>query len=161
ARLLAAADLDRRHLALHEPGDRLHLAGDQRRWRAGRVDAHHANLVAVELAAFDEGRPLLELGRAGRDRDALAFEVLRRVDGGVGEHRDAGRIAPVDPGDRTDVHSFRDAVADHETVGEPDLRRLAGDQLRGAARALARAELDVEAGLFVEALLLRHHESGV
>src|SRR5262249_59212306 len=49
ARLLAAADLDRRHLALHEPGDRLHLAGDQRRWRAGRGDRHPANLVAGEL----------------------------------------------------------------------------------------------------------------
>src|SRR5262249_35125462 len=147
ARLLVAADLDRRNLALHEAGDRVHLAGDERRRRAGRVDGHHANLVAIELAAFDEGGPLLELGGARRDRDALAFEVRGRTDGGIGQHRDAGRIAPIDAGDRTDVHPLGHAVADDEAIGEAELGRLAGNQLRGAARALAGTEVDVETGL--------------
>src|SRR6185436_9585538 len=54
-----------------------------------------------------------------------------------------------------------DAGADDESVGEAELAGLAGDQLGRAARSLSRPHVHVEAGLFIEALVLGDHESGI
>ncbi len=160
-RLHIAADLHARRLSLDEAGDRRDLPGDQRRRGAGRIDVDHADLGRVEPAALGEGRPLQELRRSGGDGDRLAFQILRRGDGRILAHDHASRIAPIDRRDRADVHAFRHAVSDDEAVGESDLRRLAGDELRGAARTLALPHVDVETGLLVEALVHGRHEAGV
>src|SRR5213080_3508248 len=52
-------------------------------------------------------------------------------------------------------------IADNITIGEAELRRLAGNELGGASGSLAGADLDVETGLFVKAFLLCHHEAGI
>ncbi len=147
-------------LALGIAGDRDNLPV-QRRRGAGRIDIGDADFVAIELAAFDEGRPLLELGAARRDADRLAFQILQRLDVGVREHHHGSRILAVDRRHGPDVDAFRHAEADNETVGKAELRRLAGDELRGAAGAFARADVDVETDLAVEALVLRDHEAAV
>ncbi len=161
AGLLVAADFHRRNLPLGEAGNRRDLARYQRRRGAGRIDADDPDLAGVDTAALREGRPLLELGRPWGERDAFSFQVLRGLDVGIGEHDHRGRIAPVDAGDGPDAHALGDAVADHEAVRIAELGRLAGDQLGGAARALAGPDVDVEAGLGIEALVLRHHETGI
>jgi len=46
-------------------------------------------------------------------------------------------------------------------VGEPDLRRLVGDQLGGIAGAFAGGDRDVESGLTIEALVMRDEETEV
>ena len=158
ARLVVAADLHARHIALGEAGDGGDLPGDQRGRAASGIDVGDPDLAGIEAAALHESGPLLKLGRAGRDGNGFALEVLRRLDVGVREHDYRGRIAPVDAGDGPDAHALRDAVADHKAVRKSELRRLAGDELRGAAGTLARTEVDVEAGLLVVALVLRHRK---
>ena len=118
-------------------------------------------LSLVELAAFDEGGPLLELGPARRDSDRLAFQFLGGLDAGFREHDGGGRVAPVDRADHRELHALGDAGADDEPVGEPELAGLAGDQLGRAARSFSGPHVHVEAGLVIEALVLGDHESGI
>jgi hypothetical protein len=61
------------------------------------------------------------------------------------------------PPDR--AHPFRYAVADDKTIREPELRRLAGDELSSAPRSFARTNFDVEPSLLVEAFVLRDQET--
>ncbi len=160
-RLLVAADLHTRHEALREAADAVDLAGDQRRRRAGRVGVDHLDVAGVHTAALGEGRPLLEAGTAGGNGQGLAFEVLGLGDAGIGKHHDRGRIAAIDRTHHPDAGALGDRIADAEPVREAELRRLGGHQLCRAARALARADVDVEARVLIEALALRHHEAGV
>ncbi len=69
------------------------------------------------------------------------------------------RIAAIDARHHLDVQALGNAVADHIAVGKPELRGLAGDELRGTAGALARTDIHVEPDLSVEALLLRDDEA--
>src|SRR6185312_8401640 len=108
-----------------------------RRADAGRVDVDDADLVRIDAGAFYEGRPLLELRAARGHRHGSAFEVLERTDRRLVQHHDGGRVAPVDGADGLDRHALGDAVGDDETVRETDRRRLAGDELRRGAGALA------------------------
>src|SRR5262249_20266295 len=98
---------------------------------------------------------------SGRNGNGLALKVLRRLDLGVGEDDDRGRIATIQSGDRPDVHALRHAVADDIAVREAKLRRLAGNELGGVSGSLAGANLDVETDLFVKAFVLCHHEASI
>ena len=132
-RVLLGADFDPRNRALRVARDRLHLSCHQRGHRAGGIDIDDLDLVAVELAAFDESGPLLELGAARCDPDRLALQILGRLDAQFREHDGGGRIAPVHGRDHDQLHALGDARSDHKAVGEAELAGLAGDQLGRAA----------------------------
>ncbi len=58
-----------------------------------------------------------------------------------------------------DAHALGHAVSDDEPVREAELRGLAGDELGGAPRPLAWTDFNAEAGLLVEAFVLRNQET--
>jgi len=80
ARLLVAADLHARHIALGKAGNGGNLTSDQRRRTAGRIDVGDANLAPVEAAALHKSGPLLELGRTRGDGNAFSLEIFRGLD---------------------------------------------------------------------------------
>ena len=102
---------------------------------------------------------MLELRTARCHRDSFAFKIFRRLDRGIGKHHDGGRGTAVNAADGLDFHALGNTVADDKAVGETDLGRLAGDQLRGAGRALSGGDGDIEPGLAIKPLLLRYDEA--
>ena len=160
-RLRVAADFNAWDLTQRVAGDGRNLPRYQRRWAACGIDIDDTNFAGVEPTTLDEGRPLLELGRSGRNGNGLALKVLGRLDVGVGEDDGRGRIATIESGDRPDVHSLRHAVADDIAVREAKLRRLAGNELGGVSGSLAGANLNVETDLFVKAFVLCHHKASI
>src|SRR5712692_3604687 len=160
-RLLVAADLDARHIALRIAGDGGNLPGDQCRRAAGGIDIDNANLAGIEAAALHEGGPLLKLGCSRGYGNGLSLEVFRRPDVRFIEDHDCGRIAPEDAGDHPDAHPLRHAGPDDKSIREAELRRLAGNELGSASRPLAGADLDIEPGLLVEAFVLRDQETRI
>src|SRR6516165_11502920 len=141
-RLFIAPDLNARHIALSIAGDRGDLAGDESRRAAGRIDIGEPNLAPIKAAALHEGGPLHKLGPPSWTGNGLALQILWSLNVGLIEHHDRGRVASVDSGHHLDAHPFRYAIADHKTVCEAELRRLAGDELGGAPRALTRTDFD-------------------
>src|SRR5262245_7327335 len=160
-RLRVAADFHAWDLTQRVAGNGRNLPRYQRRRAARGIDIDDADLAGIEPTTLDESRPLLELSRTGCNGNGLALKVLRRLDVGVGEDDDRSRIATIQSGDCHDTHAFRDTVPHDIAVREAKLRRLAGDELSGVSGPLAGANLDVEAGLFVKAFVLCHHEAGI
>jgi hypothetical protein len=117
--------------------------------------------VASMPAPLTKAGPLQEHSAACSYRDGFAFEILRRLDAGIGEGDDGGRPAPKNAADGFDRHALGDAVGGDKAVGEADLRRLAGDQLRGAGRAFSGGDRNVEPGFAIKALFMRHDEAAI
>jgi hypothetical protein len=154
--VLLLRDLANAGLVHDEEGHRVGGAPDERGRHGGRVHAHPRHRVGLEPGELLEDRPENLVAVAGGDRELLALEVLRSLDGRVAPHEDAVRRAPVPEGDGLHLHVGVGARRDERgDVRDAHVALAGGDALHGVARSLPAEDLHVEALVAVEAFLQR------
>ena len=92
---------------------------------------------------------------AGRIADLLAGEILDRLDAGALEPVQALRRVGIDVHQADQVQALAAEQQHAGHVGETELRGARRDLLGGGGRAATGLEVDVDAGVFVPAHLLR------
>ncbi len=155
---------DRRHLRVDEAADGVGIAAHQHRRHQLRRDELPVDLDVLGVGRLQQDRQRDHVGGVGRRGDALAVEVLRRTDVGLG--------LQADERDRRDVERDvvrlqrlagveRGVLHHHRRVDVADVVRAARHGVGGVARAGAAVDLDGEAFLLEVALLLGDEERRV
>ena len=158
---LEAAVAQLHRLEVGAAQDRVDLLLEQRADERRRIDVDDVELRRVDVVGGEDRVQQRRLRGARLHGDALADQVGGLPDARVFERDDREAVGLQDRRDDLHRRVLRAELHRRRRVGETDVGLAGGDELRGGARAAALLDRQVDAGLLVEAELLRVHEAGL